>query len=173
VSLRILGAALFLALTGCTPTPESYPIPEQHQPAVGPEKLATDDYVNAGDPWAEQFFVRDIRGSEGKFRWTSANPELQFLLKKTERLKFQLVYGVNKFLLDQVGPLEMTIAINGHELAIVRDPSAGDKTFQKPVPAEWLNANAKNVVSIRVHHPWLTPDKTYLGFIFIAAGFVE
>ena len=47
-------------------------------------------------PWAEQFFVRDIRGSEGKFRWTSANPELQFLLKKTERLKFRLVYGVNK-----------------------------------------------------------------------------
>ena len=171
--MRLLGVALLIALTGCTPSPESYPVPPQHQPIVAPEKLATDDYVKAGDPWAETFFVRDIRGSEGKFRWASANPELRFELKKTERLKFQLEYGVHQLLLKEVGPLEMTITINGHDLATIRDPIPGDKTFQKAVPAEWLNPHAKNTVSIRVHNPWLTSDKSYLSFIFIGAGFVE
>jgi hypothetical protein len=171
--LRLFGAALIVALTGCTPTPDSYPIPPQHQPIVAPEKLASGDYVSAGDPEAETFFVRDIRGPEGKFRWTSANPELKFLLKSTERLKFQLEYGVHSLLLKEAGPLELTITVNGHDLASFRDPAAGDKTFQKKVPAEWLKANAENFVSIRVHNPWRTPDNTYLGFIFIGAGFVE
>jgi hypothetical protein len=173
VTLRLLGATLIVALTGCTPAPDSYPIPPQHQPIVAPEKLASGDYVSAGDPEADRFFIRDVRGSEGNFRWTSANPELRFILKSTERLKFELHYGVHQLLLREAGPLEMTITINGHDLATVRDPVAGDKTFQKAVPAEWLKANAENIVSIRVHNPWRAPDKTYLGFIFVGAGFVE
>jgi hypothetical protein len=173
VTLRVLGAALIVALTGCTPPPESYPIPPQHQPIVAPEKLASGDYVSAGDPDAQTFFIRDIRGLEGNYRWTSVSPELKFLLTNTDRLKFQLHYGVHPVLRKEVGPLELTIAINGHELATIRDPAVGDKTFQKAVPADWLKANAENIVSIRVHNPWLAPDKTQLGFIFLGAGFVE
>ena len=36
MTVRQLGVALLLVLTGCTQTPESYPIPPQHQPIVAP-----------------------------------------------------------------------------------------------------------------------------------------
>jgi hypothetical protein len=72
-----------------------------------------------------------------------------------------------------VGPLEFTIEVNGHVLANVRETTAGEKTFLKPVAPKWLVQAGDNLVSIRVRNPWQTPDKHYLGFVFFGAGFVE
>jgi hypothetical protein len=171
--MRIAAVMVVLTSTGCVHTPESYPIPAQHSPVSGPERLAYGDFVHAADPGAESYILADIRGLENDFRWTGPNPELRFFLKHIERLNFRVEFGVHPVTLKDVGPLEFTIEVNGHFLAEVRENTPGAKSFQRPVPAQWLNSNADNRVKMRVRNPWPTADKNYLGFVLHAAGFVE
>jgi hypothetical protein len=169
--MRICCALVAGLLTGCASAPDTYP--PQHEPVTGPERLAYGDYVHAADPGAEGYILKDIRGLEGHYRWTGPNPELRFFLKTADRLNFRLEYGVHPVTLKDVGPLEFTIEVNGHVLANLRETTPGDKTFLKRVPPQWLVAQGDNVVKISVRNPWQTPDKYYLGFVFLGAGFVE
>jgi hypothetical protein len=166
--------ALLLFMTGCVPTPERYPVPAQHNPVNGPEKLAYTEYVRAGDPDADSYIIKDIKGLEGTFRWTASNPQLRFYLTKIEQTSFRLELGVHPVTLKDTGPLRLTIFINDHELAQLTYEKAGDTEFDKEVPAAWLLQDADNFVSIRVENPWLAPgDNVYLGFVFRGAGFVQ
>ena len=173
--MRNITLIAFTLLTSCVPTPESYPIPSQHNPSSLPEQLAYSDYVRATDPGAESYFLKDIKPLEGgSFRWTHANPEFRFFLKKIENRIFRLEFGIHPVIVKDLGALEMTIVVNNHPLATVRHDTAGDKVFEKAVPASWLVLNGDTLVSIRVHQPWPTTDKgVYLGFVFHGAGFIE
>jgi hypothetical protein len=172
--VRRLSIALMGLLTGCASAPESYPVPPQHEPVPGSERLVSSDYVRATDLGAESHFIKDMQSLEGRYRWTHANPELRFFLTNIENRTFKLEFGVNPLILKQVGPLEMTILINQHPLAKVRHVTAGDKVFEKRVPKSWLVLNGENLVNIRVHNPWPAPDEgVFLGFVFYGAGFTE
>jgi hypothetical protein len=171
--VRLMAIGLSLLLAACVPTPDSYPVPPQHDPVGGAERLADGSYVQATDPDAESYFIKDVRPLEGTFRWTLVEPQFRFFLKYTKDLKFKLEFGVHPVTLQDVGPLRMTIWINDHPFAEIRETVPGQKTFEKPVPAIWLSPNADAMVRIRIHNPWPTRDKAYLGFVLIAAGFVE
>ena len=57
---------LALLLTGCAPSPESYPIPPQHQGDLPKQEIFSfGEYVKSSQPDAEAYFLRDIMGAGG------------------------------------------------------------------------------------------------------------
>jgi hypothetical protein len=173
VRVAMISAVALIGISGCARAPESYPIPAQYQPVSGPEQLSYDHFVRAADPDARSYFIKDVRDLEGDFRWTLANPEFRFFLKRTEGLRFKLEFGVNSVTLRDVGPLEFTIEINDHLLGKVHETTPGLRSFEAKVPAAWLTPNEDAIVRMRVSNPWPARKETDLGFVFYAAGFVE
>lgn len=170
---RLALCSTIVLLVSCTHTPDSYPVPPQQPPIEGSVKITGNDYVRAGDPNSQSFFVKDVLGSEGSWRWTGANPQFRFSFSETKGRRFQFAFGVNHDIVKQVGPLKFSIYINDHLLEDLTYPTPGDYVFEKPVPAEWLSAEDENIVSIKTHNPWKANDGVLLGLIFNAAGFVE
>jgi hypothetical protein len=165
---------LAVLLTGCAPSPDSYPIPPQHQ-GDGPKQeiFSFGEYVKSSQPDAEAYFLRDIMAVEaGAWRWTHAAPELRFLVKSTENRRFRLEIGVNDVTFRDTGPMRLVISINGREFDQVVYDSPGDKSYDKPVPPHMLIRNAENRVLIRVLNPWPARDQgVSLGFLLHEAGF--
>ena len=166
--------SLAVLLTGCVPTPDSYPIPPQQKPpGSGDPIYSFGEYVKSSQPDAESYFLHDVTGLEGgAWRWTYSQPELRFLLQSARSRRFSLKLGVNDVTLRDTGPLQLVIFVNGHELDRIVYDTPGDKSYEKAVPANMLRENAENRVLIRVLNPWDTNDpKVKLGFIFHEAGF--
>jgi hypothetical protein len=171
--------ALWLAVTllcaGCNQYPESYPPPEQREPLSAEEVGGEKTFVAANDPYAESFFIRDVRGLEaGQWRWTGAEPTFHFVLEKVENLKFVMGFSVAGATLKDTGPVTLKFFVNDRLLGEQLCEEFGDKRFEKAVDPSWLEANADTLVKVTIDPPWVSPaDGTKLGIILTEAGFVE
>src|SRR3954451_9136375 len=141
-------SAVSVLLTGCVSTPDSYPVPPQHQP-FRPHAHET-DFVAAADAFAPKFFVRDIHAEGGAWRWTGAEPELRFTLDSIENRKLLYYFVINETTFKDTGPVTLSFWVNGRLLAREKYGSPGEKTFEKAVPQEWLHIGAENRVVARV-----------------------
>ena len=169
-----VAAVVALSLTGCVPTPETYPLPPQHKPVTVDPTAGLSSFINASDANADLHIIKDVRGLESAaFRWTFAEPEFRFVVSSADNKKLRLDFGVNDVTFRDTGPLRLTYLINGHELATETYDSFGDRTFIKPVPAAWLRTREENRVVIRVGNPWQAPNGEKLGFLVHAIGFVD
>lgn len=167
--LAVLSAAAF---TGCVATPESYPVPEQRLP-FRPQALISSEFVGAGDPHASQFFVRDIHASDsGLWRWTAAEPELQFILKSTQNRRLIYEFIVNETTFRDTGPVAITFLVNGNIVARERYDTPGDKRLEITVPDVWLRAGEPVRVTARIENTWRSPNGDVLGVLLKRAGFV-
>jgi hypothetical protein len=169
-AILCLGAVL---LGGCAQVPDTYPVPPQFElPPQTPEQCAATDYFRAADPESLHYIVKDIQGIESNYRWTHAEPELRFFLNATKDRRFRMDFGVTESVLKASGPLKLVFLVNEHELGRETYASAGPKSFEKPVPPEWLHFGEENHVVIRVLNPWRAPHMgVLLGVILHAAGF--
>ncbi len=166
---------VLLAFSGCNRYPESYPPPEQRG-AISPDEMGgLKTFVEASDPYAESYFIRDVRGLEsGQWRWTGAEPTLHFVLERTEGLKFIMDYSIAGVTLEQTGPVTLRFSVNGRLLGERRHDTHGQYRFEAPVDPTWLEAGGDTLVKLTVDPPWVSPsDGTKLGIIFSRAGFIE
>ena len=166
---------LVLALlpAACDRPPESYPPPGQRGPAAAAEGADAKMFVAMNDPYAESYIVKDVRGLEaGEWRWTGPEPTLHFVLETAENLLFRMEFSIAGATFKTTGPVTITFRVNGHELATEQYDSFGRKQFEKPVPAEWIEAGGDTIVSATIEPPWISPNNTKLGVILSRAGFV-
>jgi hypothetical protein len=164
---------LFCVLAGCANIPDSYAPPMQRKPLTGSEPSAVGAFVNMGDPNAGAYIVRDITDSvEGNWRWVRKRPELRFFLESVDNLTFKADFTVPGVILKDIGPVNISIFVNGKLLDTVHCADDQEKHFVKPVPASMLRANALNFVALETDKVYVAKaDGAILGFILLRAGF--
>ncbi len=166
----LIAAALLLA--GCD-RDVSYPPPLQRhfgQPA------GAVTFIEMDDVRAPVFVAGGIRGTvEGTgWRWTRERPELRFMLDRTEGWKVALDFSLPDANFRDTGPVTVAFYVNGELLERVRFTTAGDKHFEKAVPAAWLKSGDLNLISAEVNPVWVSPDDgAKLGMVLHRAGFVR
>ena len=166
---------LFL-LSGCVNIPDSYAPPVQRKPLGGTEPNPIGHFVNMGDLNATAYIVKDVAdGAEaGSWRWARKRPELRFFLETIENLRFTADLSIADTLLKETGPVTISIFINGNLLDTVKYAEAGEKHFEKPVPAKFLRAKSMNFVAMEIDKVWVSKtDGAVLGFILTRAGFTQ
>lgn len=171
--------SLALVCTGCTPTPSWYGVPAQHKPIVAdaPKPAPVTEfgeYVRADENDAERYFVKDVRGLEGTWRWTATEPEFRFSLKQTNKpRRFHLELGINDRTFKQTGPVTLAVFVNGNEIGRPTFAAFGDHSWDKLVEPSYLLSGVENRVKIQVLNPWQSSDpEVRLGFVLRSVGFL-
>lgn len=173
--LRLLSPVVLMCLllnAGCNRAPEGYSPPIQRQFGEAPSAA----FAEMGDPAALAFIVNDIRNqSEGAgWRWTHQRPELRYQLDRTDGWKLSMDFSFPAPNFRQTGPVTVSFFVNGNLLDKVRYAEAGDKHFEKSVPAAWLRTGEYTMVRAEVDPPWVAPvDKVKLGMVLYRGGFVR
>jgi hypothetical protein len=165
---------LVLALAGCGGAPESYSPPPQRQAVL---KRPHGLFVNMNDADAFEYIVGDSiqPAVEGVgWRWTHEQPQLRFFCDRQRPLKFAMDFRIPEDNFADTGPLTITYWVNGKVLAKVRYDKPGEKHFEKPVPAGWIQGNAPVEFRAGIDPPWVAPtDKAKLGVVLYRAGFID
>jgi hypothetical protein len=165
-----------LLLTGCANAPDSYAPPIQRKPIGSGEPSAVANFVNMGDLNAGAYIVRDIADSAeaGTWRWTGKRPELRFHLDSIEQVRFKADFAVAEATMKSTGPVTITVFVNGNLLERIPCAEHGEKSIDKPVPREFLRANAVNIVAMEIDKVYIAgADGVALGFILTRAGFTQ
>jgi|HigsolmetaAR201D_1030396.scaffolds.fasta_scaffold42846_2 hypothetical protein len=167
---------LCLAATGCTALPESYAPPIQRRPitALDPNSLSEFVYMNQTN--AEAHLLLDVsKHLEGNsWRWTQKKPTFRFQLQSVNGRKFRLDFRLHETILEQTGPLTITVSVDGNVLGRETYRNAGEYRFEKPVPPEWLSLDRAVIVAVELDKVWVSPtDGATLGLILTGAGFIE
>jgi hypothetical protein len=164
------GLSLLAVLaTSCMKAPDSYPVPEQHLPF----RSTDTEFISAGDPFAQKFFVRDVVPSDGgSWRWTAAEPELRFVLQSTRNRKLLFEFVINERTFKDTGPVKISFFVNKRLIGSETYGSPGHKSFEKPVPDEWIRPNEETRVMAQIENPWHTPQGD-LGILIKRVGFVQ
>jgi hypothetical protein len=125
---------------------------------------------------AGEYVVKDVYLALGigERRWTAERPELRFLLNKTEGQRFVADVVVEGYVLERVGPLNITVWINGNRLGIFPCNTLKDYHLEKPVPASWLKTGEYTDVVLQADKIFTSEiDGLKFGFSLYRAGFVE
>ncbi len=163
------GLSLLAVLaTSCVTTPDSYPVPEQHLPF----RSTDTEFISAGDPFAQKFFVRDVVPSDGGgWRWTAAEPELRFVLQSTHHRKLLFEFVINERTFRDTGPVKISFFVNKRLIGERRTAVRATKASRNPCPTSGL-AERRDRVMARIENPWHTPQGD-LGILIKRAGFVQ
>jgi hypothetical protein len=173
--LRILCIVGLALLCSCERYPESYPPPQQRQPAEGPNP-GPSMLVEMSSPDASRHIVKDVEnGAPGDlWRWTNQQPTLKILAQTTDKLKLSVDFALWAEAFKQTGPVELSFFVNGHLLDKIRYTSPGNKHFEKPIPPEWLASDTESTVSVAIDKLYTAPqDGKKFGFILSSIGFVQ
>ena len=162
-------------LAACQNMPEPYAPPVQRQPFENPRPYRISRVVSMADGDADAHIVQDIpKAQGGTWRWTGQKPTLHVAIRTNEKLKFTIDYSVPDVTLKDTGPVTIVFFVNGHEVDRQRQATAGEFHFEKPVPAEWINAGQENTVSAEIDKVWIAPrDGAKLGFILTRMGLTQ
>ncbi len=164
-----------LLQAGCVRAPDSYPPPVQRSQTFARWELER-PFVEMSAYDVQDFIVRDISPvlEGGTWRWTFERPELRFILNSTEGLRFAADVGAAAATLAETGPLTISFLVNDRLLGQMRCDTPGERHFEKPVPAAWLNKATYTRVVIHADKLFIAKaDGAKLGFVLHRAGFLE
>jgi hypothetical protein len=168
----VLGIAL---LAACSRPPAVFTPPAQFRAPSGPDAPVLRNLIDMADPAAEFHLVRGVERTpapEG-WRWTGPGAELWFALETPAGRDFLLDFAIAEQSFRVTGPVQLTVAINGHLLDRPRYGAHGRHEFRRRVSAEWLRALDINQVEIECDPPWREPATgTSRGILLFRAGFV-
>jgi hypothetical protein len=178
-SLHCRGAlicAIALVLAGCADEPVSTTPPEQRTaPAV--TEFQPRSFIHMSDADATKHFVRDISDEleASTWRWSNKNPAVKLSAPANPGgAKFTMNFAISDVTLKTTGPITLTYMIDDHVLDKVRYDSPGNKTYEKEVPAEWLEPGKETTVSAEVDKTWSAAnDGPQPGVILVDIGFVQ
>ncbi|MBZ5606826.1 MAG: hypothetical protein LAP38_01100 [Acidobacteriia bacterium] len=170
---RTLTAILLLALCACERLPDSYPPPEQRQPAEDSRLAVQDMLLEMDSPSLSEHIVKDVYGKgDASWRWTGQEPTFKVLAYSAVNIKLSADFAIWAPGFKQTGPLELAFLVNGHVLDTVRYTSPGQKHFEKAVPQDWLRTDIESTVAIRVGKLYVSPsDGAKFGIILTRIGF--
>jgi len=165
---------LFLVLVGCSGTPGAYAPPPQREALL---KVPLGLFVDMNDPDADEYIVagsiQDTVEGAG-WRWTHEQPRLRFFSGRARPLKLTMDFRLPEDNFKTTGPVTISYWVNEGLLAKERYITPGDKHFEKPVPAGWIQPNAPVTFRADVDPPWIAPaDNAKLGVVLFRAGFIE
>lgn len=158
-------------MAACDRLPESYPPPEQRQPAAaigGTDAMM----VSMDNPDVDRLIVKDIYGGMGfSWRWSKQEPTVRVPVLSAENIKFSADFALWADAFKITGPLEISFLVNGKLLDKVRYTTPGDKHFLKLVPADWLDGNSEATVAMSVDKLFIAPqDGAKFGVILARLG---
>jgi hypothetical protein len=127
-------------------------------------------------PDVADYIVEDVlTGSNSDtWLWAMQRPVLRFRLPTTRAMKLLVDLTVPEITFQQTGPVTIRFFVNDHLLGTERYDSPGARTFEKPVPPEWISTEAPVMVRMEIDKMWVAPtDGVRRGFILSRAGFVQ
>jgi hypothetical protein len=128
--------------------------------------------VSMENPDADLVIVKDIYPGTGiSWRWTNQEPTVRVLVLSTENVRFSVDFGLWEDAFKITGPVEVSFLVNGKLLDKVRYTTPGGKHFEKPVPADWLDANTEVNVALSVDNLYVAPrDGAKFGVMLTRLG---
>ncbi|HSR07918.1 MAG TPA: hypothetical protein VLM42_12260 [Bryobacteraceae bacterium] len=167
-----LCGALSGFLCGCGNLPESYAPPPQRPVFEAP--ISGVRVLNMADADAETHFVQDISPSleANTWRWTGKRPAIRMFPGTTQKLNYAIDFAVPGATFTQTGPVTVSFFVNEHLLDRVHYAAPGRQRFEKPVPAEWMDANEYTVLTAEIDKVWIPAERKAkpLGFILVSLG---
>jgi hypothetical protein len=163
-------------LASCVSQPDIYAPPAQRKPLdeeILVRKVPVIDFSQAG---ADSSIVQDIArgGQPGPWRWTGKRPTVRLTLLSANNLKFHAEFAVPEATFKDTGPVTLSFFVNDRLLDRQRYDTPGQKTFEKPVPAGWLQTPGSNTLAIETDEVWISKDDgAKLGFILSEIGLVQ
>ena len=134
------------------------------------------------DADAESHFIQDIdQALQGNaWRWTGKRPSIWVHINRVHiNATHQLVYSIDFVIagatFQQTGPVTLSFLVNDHLLDRVRYASPGPQRLERPVPADWLQADQDATVTAEIDKVWTPPQAggAPLGIILVALGLEE
>jgi len=166
-----------LCLAGCSGAPDVYAPPIQRQPLTVPATRGTLGYfVSMSAPDASAYIAGGISDTteSGGWRWTGRRPSLRFFLSRVDGLSFVMDYAYPERIFREIGPVTLTVWVNGRLLDTARIEKGGQLSYRKAVPASMLRLGMENSVVIEPDRVWTSKsDGAVLGFVLSRAGFSE
>lgn len=165
--------ALALAMTACTPLPDSYPVPEQRPISHGPDPEGLRAFLAFDDPRTPAYIVSDFLDAPPgqSWRWTGQKPTLKLKTESTDNIRFRARGAFPHQSHQSILPITLSVFVNDKLLDRVAYKTAGDFIFQKDVPADMLLANGENKVRLELDKVFIAGDGAKLGMILAELGF--
>ena len=162
-------------LAGCQNMPEPYAPPVQRQPFENFRPYRISRIVNMNDGDAESHFVQDIAsGLEGNWRWVRKRPTVKLKMKVNENVKFTMDFSIAEATFKETGPVTLSFFVNDHFLDKASYTESGQKHFEKPVPAEWIEPGKDAVLAAEIDKVYIAKaDQAQLGFILTRIGLTQ
>jgi len=167
---------LFCLLAGCANIPDFYSPPVQRQPLTTADPNPVGPFAEMGDLNAPAYIVHDVALGvpASTWRWTGKSPELRFFLEHIDNVTFKADFSVADATFKDTGPVVISVFINGAPFDTVHCAAAGERHFEKPVPATLLHARSINLAAMEIDKVWVSKlDGAALGFILTRAGFTQ
>lgn len=164
-----------LFLWSCRDTPE-YPPPAQYQPPPSRSFAPVGPFVEMGDSQAGSYLLRDISktSENGAWRWAYRHPEMRFFVESARAVRFRMDCALPDAVFRQVGPVTLTLLVNGKPFDKVACNHGGNFHYDKPVRPDLLMADSINTVAIEPDKVWVSQaDGAALSFVIARAGFVQ
>jgi hypothetical protein len=165
-------AAISLVSVACVRTPDSYPLPQQHNPFRS-GGVPSSEFITMDHPDLRKAVVKDVVVDEqGPWRWTGQDPELRFFLSSTRDRTLIVEFVINDRTFRDTGPVTVSFYVNDHLAGEETFKSDGDKSFEKAIASEWLEGKPETRVRLHVHNVWPIPGAN-LGILLKRIGFAE
>jgi hypothetical protein len=132
--------------------------------------------IDLSEPGADQSIVQDIPTgvASSSWRWTGRRPTVRLTLLTAQNLKYHADFAVPEATFKDTGPVTLSFFVNDRLLDKIRYTTPGQKTFDKDIPAGWLEAPGSNTLAIEIDKIWVSKDDgAKLGFILSRIGLVQ
>ena len=151
--------------------PEPYAPPEQRQPIEVGRPYRISRVVNMDDGDASSYFVRDIMGLNGSWRWTGKRPAIRIAIRSNERLHYSIDFTLADATFKVTGPVTIIFSVNDHVVGTQRYAAPGVQHYDAIVPPDWVQPNTEATVGAEIDKVWVSPtDGAQLGFILNRIG---
>jgi hypothetical protein len=163
-----------MAAAGCGREAVPLPPPVQRPVSDGRDPGELGLFIRMGDPYADEYIVRDVTSEKTEWRWTFVRPELNLRVGDPAGLRFVMEFHIPPVTFRATGPLTVRCFVNRRPIGEMRCHKPGVYKFEKPVPEGWLQANSTVPVEAEVDRRFVSSDDgAELSFQLGAIGFVH
>jgi hypothetical protein len=125
--------------------------------------------MNAPD--VQAYLVRDVSPQLEGGGWAGPRPSIRAAVPAAGAFRFIMNLVVPEAVLAKTGPITVAFAVDGRVLGKALYTTAGEKTFEKPVPPGLLTPGDLATLSAESDKTIAAGDGRILSFILTGAGF--
>lgn len=143
--------------------------------STGPDPRVLGDMVGMESPFAERHILSGLLGAPAgsQWRWANQRAVLRFQVMEPEHLKFFVRFVIADSTFKTTGPVTMRFFLNDKLLGTMPCGTHGERLFEAPVPAGWIQPGEIVTTAVEVDKVWISSDNAKLGFLLVSAGFKD